>query len=715
MDLRPASASAAAPAPAIERDAEVASVRPGRDLAAIALLFLVMRFGMALFLLPGGHFFRGDADFLFFRRFAELSTAGLYPFLDYWMEYPPVFPWIVVGIYRLALLLPAWPDPLIWFQVLTAGLLSLADLANLGLVYLIAKRLHGPATGRRAAIYYALLFFPAYAALGWFDALPLLFLLMTVWLSLANRPALAGLAAGLGLMTKAIPAIALPIGLLGARDWRGRIVHLLAFGLSSAAIGLPFLVASPTMTLASLRAMSGRSSWESVWSCLEGYCGFGIVPEVAARFDPGQATTLFHPETLPWPAITAALVLSLSAVYASRLRWREPIVQVTAIALTLNLLLLLSKGYSPQFLVYPLALLIVLKPRPLGVLQACLLTLVSLVEYPFAIAVVFGNPTLQFVAIGFRTALLVLLTAEYALALAGPDARTRARLRSAVVGLFLVVGVVGLGVGTYMVGAEFVRANPTRHVAARVAALQGADDAVVASSREAFYRTRPVLPASGWLLAESDANQWPMPLGERLDALVAGRAAAWLILDHGTPDPKVRDELLAHFDRWGARATDEFIGQYRLVGYVAHGAREAGSRPGAVPLAARFGEGLSVVGRGPLPEAVAAGDAIRLTVQVRCDAPPAGEIKAFVHLADATGKPAAQRDKPLLVRGEPASVCRPGESFWDGADLVVPSGTPPGDYSLVMGYYDPATGARLPLAAGGDLLRLAGVRVTAER
>jgi len=67
----------------------------------------------------------------------------------------------------------------------------------------------------------------------------------------------------------------------------------------------------------------------------------------------------------------------------------------------------------------------------------------------------------------------------------------------------------------------------------------------------------------------------------------------------------------------------------------------------------------------------------------------------FLHLRDADGQLVAQADGPPLGGWYPTSWWVPGEWVTDDHAFPLPADTPPGDYRLVAGLYDPATGARL--------------------
>ena len=64
-----------------------------REVALIFLMFIALRGMSACWFQPlyseaGGFFF----------PFAWLQTSGYYPFLDYWLEYPPVLAYLMVGL-----------------------------------------------------------------------------------------------------------------------------------------------------------------------------------------------------------------------------------------------------------------------------------------------------------------------------------------------------------------------------------------------------------------------------------------------------------------------------------------------------------------------------------------------------------------------------------------------------------------------------------------
>ncbi len=101
----------------------------------------------------------------------------------------------------------------------------------------------------------------------------------------------------------------------------------------------------------------------------------------------------------------------------------------------------------------------------------------------------------------------------------------------------------------------------------------------------------------------------------------------------------------------------------------------------------------------PAPPHLRPGDALTVTVYYRGLQPAAVDYTQFFQLhAPALGM-AAQADQPPLRSGNPTGTWQPGEVIVDHVVLHVAADAQPGEYSLNVGMYDPASGARAPLTA----------------
>jgi mannosyltransferase len=78
----------------------------------------------------------------------------------------------------------------------------------------------------------------------------------------------------------------------------------------------------------------------------------------------------------------------------------------------------------------------------------------------------------------------------------------------------------------------------------------------------------------------------------------------------------------------------------------------------------------------------------------------------YIHLVDASGRVTAQRDSAPRGGDFPTQEWMPGDIIVDPYSITIPSDAQPGEYTLITGMYDPATGERLPMTDGeGSYLR----------
>jgi hypothetical protein len=420
-----------------------ADLRPHREFIAILVLFVVFRLTAVVVFKPGGYL--GEmSDFGYYRLLLSFTNQGYYPLIDFWVEYPPIFPWLMVGLYRLSLLIPAWTQAGTWFYLLLSGFLTLVEAGNLILIYALARRLFNRERAVRLAWIYTALLIPVLALFVGFDSLALFFLLLAVLLTLGRHPVGTGVAAGLGFMTKLLPIVAIPAAWQHMKEWRQRIVLGVATLLSMLLVALPFLVTGPAYLFQSLKSPVIRSTWETVWALIDGYYSYGVAGGVD-RFDPAMAGAAQHPTRLPWAIITVGFLLFYLALYTRKVDWSDGRRVVAFTALTQNLLTLYFKGYSPQFLIMLLPFVLLLIPGWRGIAYALLLSVINLVEYPVYFVVLPDEHWVLTGTILLRTLILIVLSVEYAAQVYSwrVTEKVWSRIATAVTALVLVLGVMG--------------------------------------------------------------------------------------------------------------------------------------------------------------------------------------------------------------------------------------------------------------------------------
>lgn len=353
------------------------SIPPARHSAFWLVLGLAAALRFPLLLLTDG------SDYWFYLNLGRLSNLGYYPYLHYWLEYPPVFPWLAVAAYRFSLTFP----PIFYgsfdrtYHALLGSVIVTAELGIVALVYLIGLRLGSRDEALRRTMLYAALFWPVAVAQGWYDALPAVMLLLGLYLLLRGQGGGAGALAGLGFMTKLFPIVLVPVAIKFLPRWRDRLTAGAAALVVTLALAVPLLWLSPTYFLASYRATLSRSAWETIWALLDGYYSYGKVAPLGVRFDPSTAGYVAYLSRLPNLAIALGFVLLFLGLWLRPVA-RTPRNTVLFTALATLLFLLYSKGYSPQFILYVLPFVAILLPWRRAIGYAALLSLVNLLQWP---------------------------------------------------------------------------------------------------------------------------------------------------------------------------------------------------------------------------------------------------------------------------------------------------------------------------------------------
>lgn len=215
-----------------------------------------------------------------------------------------------------------------------------------------------------------------------------------------------------------------------------------------------------------------------------------------------------------------------------------------------------------------------------------------------------------------------------------------------------------------------------------------------------------VAPDAANSLREEDVS-------EKLAQIATGHRRLLVLLgDTSTSDPGGLVE--SWLNRNAFRAHDQWIGNLRLLIYGSP-APPLADQPGQL-WGALFGDGIELTGMDLSGDRFAPGGVVPLTLFWRSRQPVAQNLKVFIHLLDAEGKLVAQRDSDPVNGVRPTLTWTAGESIVDRHGVLLPEGLAAGEYQLVLGLYDPATGQRLPVIDGSqapaeDLLRVGNLYV----
>jgi hypothetical protein len=667
---------------------------------------------------------------------SELSDYGLYPFLHYWLEWPPFVPWLAVGAYKLSLLLPPWTDPRLWFVLILGSVFVLFETGNFVLLYSIAGRLvagftggetnasdgeashlkgeqtetEGPARGAqhelrstqygtRVVVLYALLFVPIYAMLGFFDAIALFFLLLALYLILRGRLLGSAVSVGIGFVVKITPIIFVPVALRqlwdeaedGRTALRDGALYLVATALTAVVLLLPFLLSQPAWLWTSARAMAGRSSWETVWAVLEGYFGYGIVG--GDRLNPAEIAFAVHDSTLPWWLITLGFALLYLVLWTRPADYRQPRNMVALTGLTVTLFLLYSKGYSPQFLAYLLPFVLLLFPDARGVTYSLVLTLLNVLEQPvYFVLVPQANELLAGVVVA-RWLVLGALVIEFGWVLWGPSLNRLTLVRRYVpVTLAVLVGL-GTVIAIPTLGQAYAEYRLSDDPAASLIdyldteQARAETDVLLLTDQEFLRRVKPYLTSDYQIrLAGGDRLYEAAPA---VAALIADSDKVWVIAS-GEAAGRVQRAL----DGQGSSLlTYDFAEGGELQLFAPRG------RARAVPLppVARLTSGANLIGYAV--ERPSRGQ-LEVTLYWWAGRTPNQSYTVFSQVLDDQGNLVAGHDGLPVDGAAPTQTWVPGRVYADTHLIELPEGLPPGRYQVVVGMYD--FNLRRVLAVGPD-------------
>jgi len=149
---------------------------------------------------------------------------------------------------------------------------------------------------------------------------------------------------------------------------------------------------------------------------------------------------------------------------------------------------------------------------------------------------------------------------------------------------------------------------------------------------------------------------------------------------------------------------DQSLGQRVILGWI----RAGSSVPLAVPAPAQiespvvFGESIGLLGARVETDDQSAQVPVILWWEARDELDR--DLTVFVHVVDAAGQIVANGDGPPLQGGFPTSLWQAGDGVVDEHVVALPKDLPAGEYTIQVGWYDPASGARLSTGAADSLI-----------
>jgi hypothetical protein len=666
-----------------------------RDFFLLAILFTSFRLMTLLLFEPGGYILNWSGYYVPGASFVELSDRGFYPVIHYWMEYPPLFPWLAVIVYRLSMLLPAWREPNLWFDLLLGSAFLIFEIGNFILIYLIALKLRGREGAIRCSWLYAGLFFPLMTLLFWFENFALFFLLLGVYMIISTRPVWGGVAAGIGFMIKLVPAFVGPVALRVFPRMSQKIIYVLVAVMVTLLIALPFLFTNATFFLTPFLYQGSVGPWETLWALLDGYYIGGETTPLEIRFDPTNIVVSFHESQFPYAAVALAFVVIYLILYTRRIDWQDNLKAVTFCGLSISLFLLFSKGYSPQWIINLLPFVILLLPNLRGVAYSVLLMAANVLEFPIALMLIPNHTWIFSIAVLYRTLLLVVLSVDFGLILF-PSVKGQRLLYLVLTSIVLLTLVASVPLGVLAM-RDYASERYAENVYAEAIDFlkKQPKGAVIFTDQKLYQQLYPFLVREkGLYLLEADER-----LEDSMAQVATRHDTIWVVYadseDDQRSNPAVENWLRQHAFPIGT----EWLSNVRLTRY------STTILPPMHPLEVNLDRRIELQGYAFDERPLRPTEVLHVSLSWRSLERMETDYTVFVHLIDQDERVWAQSDSQPVGGSRPTSSWEPGEEISDNHGLALPPDIPRGEYQIELGLYDATTGQRLPiLTEEGDVV-----------
>jgi hypothetical protein len=346
-------------------------------------------------------------DYAYYYELASYSDQGHLPFIHYWSEYPPIFPFLSVGIYQVAQIIGGGYDAYVY---LMGMVMTAASACSLVVFIRLARHLYQEPTVERLAWVYSLLFAPLIYTWWTFGALTALAFLLTLHLFFEDKYIQSALVMGIGALVKLLPALMFPL-VVRTIPWRRWLLYGAVVAVVIALVVVPLLILGGQMAMTSLRASTFWSSWQTVWALLDGNLRTGLLGPASEHFDSSKLEAgVGNPAVIPdWARLVVFGCLYGIIFFKSEVD-KGPHRKVAFVCLTLVVFLLWSKGWSPQWQSWLFPLLLLALPLKWSILFILVQSFINLAEWPVFLSR--GMEQWLYVTVLVRTALFLLLGVE---------------------------------------------------------------------------------------------------------------------------------------------------------------------------------------------------------------------------------------------------------------------------------------------------------------
>ena len=312
-----------------------------RRIIYLTIIALCTKFAILLFspIIPGS--FIDLFDIGLYLQYAVNTAQGSIPYIDFNIEYPPLFLIPILAPIPFALMTNNAMTYVYTYQVI----MTLFDILTLYCVYLIGLKIYDAKKAFTAGILYATAFSATYFVLTKYDAFPTFLLMLAITFTVYNKQTLGYLSGILGFFTKIFPAIALPYMILyNSRDssLKEQIVKIIICALPCVILlFIPLFLINPHTISAYL---SATGSTFGIYVNTATYTLYSLFQAIGISVPINVISLIMY-------AIMIVIVL-LFLVNAFVHKIDTPRKLLIYILVTLITLIVCSKFHSPQYIVW---------------------------------------------------------------------------------------------------------------------------------------------------------------------------------------------------------------------------------------------------------------------------------------------------------------------------------------------------------------------------
>jgi hypothetical protein len=339
------------------------------SLLRLPLLFLAARLILFLSLPQSG--LQSYGDFWNFYHIAQLGT----PFVDNWVEFPPVFPFLS----RLIFLLVDGKQHA--YEYLLAISFSVFQALSIYVFQLLALEIYPKERTKEISLQYTLLLVGLFYGWAYFDPLAVFTLLLGLYYFIKEKDFKASVIVGVGGLVKLFPVLALASAWKWRESKNGIKSILIVLVIILVVYGSLYIIA-PENTLASLLSQGNKGSWETIWAMIDGNWRTGNFGPGIDRLDHQTAYISSGNPAVISPWITLIVFGGIGFVIFLNSRVNDQKQVLAFAAFTLIVFMLWSPGYSPQWILYLLPFILLCLDSMRSTLLSITLLLINLAEWP---------------------------------------------------------------------------------------------------------------------------------------------------------------------------------------------------------------------------------------------------------------------------------------------------------------------------------------------